>query len=166
MSRHPPRLACSKSTKAAKKAAVLSPRQSALNRSASHWLSRPLCCCARPKVAKTKLAALITSAEPSRLDAINWLGLNRDHWGIESGLHQRLDISHNDDRCRVRNDNAILVLGMMLRLSNSLFMQWRGYQRRPDHVTTTDFQSALSEDHHRPALRLALSKHPNLKGLS
>jgi hypothetical protein len=52
--------------------------------------------------------------------------MNRDVWGIESGLHQRLDVSHNDDRCRVRNDNAMLVLGMMLRLSNSLFMQWRG----------------------------------------
>ena len=89
---------------------------------------------------KDELVALITSIEPSRLDATNWLRLNRDYWGIESGLHQRLDISHNDDRCRVRNDNAMLVLGMMLRLSNSLFMQWRGYQRRPDHVTTTDFQ--------------------------
>jgi hypothetical protein len=41
-----------------------------------------------------------------------------------------------------------------------LFMQWRGYKRRPNHFTTTDFQSALSEDHHRPALRLALSKYP------
>ena len=114
---------------------------------------------------KDELVALITSAEPSRLNAINWLGLNRDHWGVES-LHQRLDISHNDDRCRVRNDNAMLVLGMMLRLSNSLFMQWRGYQRRPDHVTTTDFQSSLSEDQHRPALRLAVHKHPDLKRLS
>jgi hypothetical protein len=93
----------------------------------------------------------------------NWLRLNRDAWGIENGLHQRLDVSHNDDRCRVRNDNAMLVLGMMLRLSNSLFMQWSGYQRRPDQVTTTDFQSALSEDHHRPGLRLALSKYPYLK---
>ena len=91
---------------------------------------------------KDELVALITSLEPSRLDATNWLRLNRDHWGIES-MHQRLDISHNDDRCRVRNDNAMLVLGMMLRLSNSLFIQWSGYKRRPDHVTTTDFQSAL-----------------------
>ena len=113
--------------------------------------------------------ALITSLEPSRLDATNWLRLNRDHWGIESGLHQRLDISHNDDRCRVRNDNAMLVLGMMLRLSNSLFIQWSGYKRRPDHVTTTDFQSALSEDHYRPALRLSLeqtSQPQTLKRLS
>jgi hypothetical protein len=38
-----------------------------------------------------------------RLDATNWLRLNRDAWGIENGLHQRLDISHNDDRCQVRN---------------------------------------------------------------
>jgi hypothetical protein len=30
---------------------------------------------------KDELVALITSAEPSRLDAINWLGLNRDHLG-------------------------------------------------------------------------------------
>src|SRR6202007_2535660 len=166
MSRRPPRLACRKLIKAAKKAAVLSPRRSALNRSASHWLSKPLCCLRQTEGRKDELAALITSAEPSRLDAINRLGLNRDHWGIESGLHQRLDISHNDDRCRVRNDNAMLVLGMMLRLSNSLFMQWGGYTRSPDHVTTTDFQSALSEDHHRPALRLAVHKHPDLKRLS
>lgn len=115
---------------------------------------------------KEERVALSSSAEPSRLDAPHWMRLNREAWGMESGLHQRLDISHNDDRCRVRNDNAMSVLAMMLRLSNSLFMQWRGYQPRPDQVTTTDFQSALSEDHHRPALGLALSKHPNLKRLS
>jgi hypothetical protein len=40
----------------------------------------------------------------------------------ESGLHQRLDICRNDDRCRVRKDNSLLVLGMMLRLRNSLYM--------------------------------------------
>ena len=79
---------------------------------------------------KDELVALITSVEPWRLDATNWLRLNRDAWGIENGLHQRLDISHNDDRCRVRNDNAMLVLAMMLRLSNSLFMQWSSYKRR------------------------------------
>lgn len=35
------------------------------------------------------------------------------------------------------------------RSSNSLFMQCSGYRRRPDHFITTDFQSALSEDHHQ-----------------
>ena len=55
---------------------------------------------------------------------------------------------------------------MTLRLSNSPCMQWRADQRPPDHVTTTDFQSALPEDHHRPALRMALSEYSSLKELS
>jgi predicted transposase YbfD/YdcC len=115
---------------------------------------------------KDELVALITSAEPSRLNAQDWLRLNRQAWDIESGLHQRLDVSQNDDRCRVRNDNGLWVLGMMRRLSNSLFMEWRQLKRRPHHVTTTDFQSALSEEHHRPALRLVLSRRPRLECLS
>ena len=111
---------------------------------------------------KDELVALITSAAPAQLDAANWLRLNRDAWGIENGLHQRLDVSHNDDRCRIRNQNAMWVLAMMRRLSNSLFMHWRQRRRRPDHVTTTDFQSLLSEDHHRQGIRLVLAKSPRL----
>jgi hypothetical protein len=107
--------------------------------------------------------ALVTSAEPSRLGAQNWLRLNRQAWDIENGLHQRLDISYNDDRCRVRHDNAIWLLGMIRRISNSLFMEWRHHKRRPDHVTTTDFQSALTEDHLRAAFRLVLNKRPCLQ---
>jgi hypothetical protein len=109
-----------------------------------------------------ELVALVTSAPPSRLDVATWLRLNRQHWGIESSLHQRLDVSHNDDRCRVRNHNSMWVLAMMRRLSNSLFMHWRQRKRCPDHVTTTDFQSFLSEDHHRQAMRLVLAKSPRL----
>lgn len=115
---------------------------------------------------KDEEVALITSAEPSRLDALKWLRLNRQGWDIESGLHQRLDVSHNDDRCRVRNTNGMWVLGILRRLSISLFMEWRGHCRRPDQVTTTDFQAVLCEEHHRAALRLVLSKRPDLKRLS
>lgn len=115
---------------------------------------------------KDEEVALITSAEPSRLDASRWLNLNRRGWDIESGLHQRLDISYNDDRCRVRDRNGMWVLGILRRLCNSLFMEWRGHRQRPDHVTTTDFQAALCEDHYRSALRLVLSKRPNLRRLS
>jgi hypothetical protein len=106
------------------------------------------------------VVALITSAAPAQLYAPNWLRLNRDAWGIENGLLQRLDVSHNDDRCRVRNQNAMWVLAMMRRLSNSLFMNCRQRRRGPDHVTTTDFQSLLSEDHHCRAIRFVLAKSP------
>jgi hypothetical protein len=109
---------------------------------------------------------LITSAPLSLLPAKLWLGLNRGSWGIESGLHQRLDVSYNDDRCRVQSDNGLWILGMFRRLANSLFMEWSGQQRRPDHVTTTTFQTLMAENHRAAALRLVLNKQPSLKNLS
>ena len=115
---------------------------------------------------KDEEVALITSAPVSLLPAKLWLLLNRQGWGIESGLHQRLDVSYNDDRSRVQSDNALWVLGMFRRIANSLFMQWTAHQRRPDHLTTTDFQTLMAENHRVAALRLLLSKHPSLKNLS
>ncbi len=115
---------------------------------------------------KDEEVSLITSAPASLLPARLWLLLNRQGWGIESGLHQRLDVSYNDDRSRVQSDNALWVLGMFRRIANSLFMQWRAHQRRPDHVTTTDFQTLMAENHRAAALRFLLSKHPSLKNLS
>jgi predicted transposase YbfD/YdcC len=115
---------------------------------------------------KDEEVALITSASPQQLDAQTWLRLNRQGWGIESGLHQRLDVSYNDDRCRVQSDHGMLILGIYRRIANSLFMEWRQRQRRPDHVTTTDFQTLMAEEHRRKALRFVLAKRPSLKILS
>ncbi len=115
---------------------------------------------------KDEEVALITSAPVSLLPAALWLQLNRQAWGIENGLHQRLDVSYNDDRCRVQSDNGMRVLGMFRRLANSLFVGWSARQRRPDHVTTTDFQTRMAENQRTPALRFILSKRPSLKNLS
>ena len=86
--------------------------------------------------------------------------------GHESGLHQRLDISYNDDRCRVQSDNGLWVLGMFRRLANSLFVQWSTQQRRPERATTTSFQTLMAENHRAAAVRLVHSKRPSLKNLS
>ncbi len=110
--------------------------------------------------------ALITSLPPERLNASQWLQINRDGWGIESGLHQRLDVSYHDDRCRVQSDQGMLLLGIFRRFANSLFIHWRSQQPKPRHLTTTDFQSAMAENHRTPALRFVLSKRPTLKNLS
>jgi len=109
---------------------------------------------------KDELVSLVTSAEPEKLPAQKWLKLNRFAWGIENGTHQRLDVSHNDDRCRIRSSNGIWVMGMFRRLSNSLFMEWRSRQRKPQHPTTTDFQMLMAEDHRRRAVRTVLCKKP------
>jgi hypothetical protein len=109
---------------------------------------------------------LLTSAPPQKLDAQKWLQLNRSGFGgIENGLHQRLDVSHNDDRCRIRTAPGMFVMGAFRRMGNSLFMEWRSHQPHPQSLTTTDFQSAMSEDHCRRALRLVLVKQPTLKTL-
>jgi hypothetical protein len=51
-----------------------------------------------------------------QLDALGWIKLKRGYWIIESPLHHALDVSLDEDRSRVRNANASLVLGMFRRL--------------------------------------------------
>lgn len=115
---------------------------------------------------KEEEVALITSAPATLLPAKLWLQSNRGGWGIESGLHQRLDVSYNDDRCRVQSDNGIWVLGMFRRLAISLFVQWSSYQKRPDRLTTTQFQARMAANHRAAAVSLVLNKRPSLKHLS
>jgi len=111
---------------------------------------------------KDETVALVTSLTPEALNAQQWLCANRQSWGIENGLHQRLDVSLNDDRCRVRNANGLWVLGMFRRLANSLFMEWRNQQHNAKYKTTTDFQSAMGEDNLAKAIRFVTSKRPHL----
>ena len=115
---------------------------------------------------KDELVALVTSLAPNQLPALRWLQLNRDAWGIENGTHQRLDVSHNDDRCGIRGSNGIWIMGMFRRLSNSLFIEWRSAQRKPEHWTTTDFQTLMAEEHRRQAVRLVSVRRPNLRRAS
>jgi hypothetical protein len=110
--------------------------------------------------------ALVTSLPPEQLDAAQWLKDNRAAWGIESGLHQRLDVSHLDDQCRVRLPKSMRVIGMFRRFSNSLFMHWRGRQKKPQHKTTTDFFTALNAEHHRYAIRCIQARQPSFQTTS
>ena len=96
-----------------------------------------------------EIVALVTSLPPEKLDAAQWLADNRAAWGIENGLHLRLDVSHRDDQCRVRLPPSMRVMGLLRRFSHSLFMPWRGRQNKPQHKTTTDFFTAMNADHHR-----------------
>ncbi len=110
--------------------------------------------------------ALVTSLPPAALNAAQWLADNRAAWGIESGLHQRLDVSHRDDQCRVRKPKSMRVMGLFRRWSNSLFMHWRSRQRKPQHKTTTDFFSAMNAEHHRYAMRCLHARQPSFQTAS
>lgn len=97
----------------------------------------------------TETVYLISSLTLEELTALGWLKLKRGYWVIESRLHHALDVSLDEDRSRVRNANAALVLGMFRRLVVSIAQaaiqevqtqktRWsvRRYQQQFAHQTT------------------------------
>jgi hypothetical protein len=68
----------------------------------------------------TETNYLVASLTCDELDAAGWLGLKRGYWRIESQLNHALDISLDEDRSRVRNPNAALVLALFRRLTVSV----------------------------------------------
>lgn len=106
--------------------------------------------------------ARLTSRPPEQLDAARWLPLNRAHWGIENGLHARLAVSRRDDASRLRHPNAVWVHGMFARLANSLFLEWRAQQRKPQHKSTTAFAALMAADHARRVRFTVTARQPNL----
>lgn len=115
---------------------------------------------------RPETVALVTSLPAAELNATQWLKENRAAWGIENGLHLRLDVSHLDDLCRVREPQAMRVAGMLRRFSNSLFMHWRSRQKKPKHKTTTDFFTAMNAEHHRCAIRCIHARQPSFQPTS
>jgi hypothetical protein len=111
---------------------------------------------------KDETVGLITDLTAQELPPLHWLQANRQGWGIENGTHQRLDVSLNDDRWRVRSTNGIWILRMMRRLVISLFMEWRGRQAKPHFHSLTDFQAAIGEDNLAKALNFVTHQHPTL----
>ena len=55
----------------------------------------------------------ISSAGRLVADGARLLGLTREHWGIENGLHHTRDETFREDRCRVRRGNAPRVLASL-----------------------------------------------------
>jgi len=105
---------------------------------------------------------LITDLMPEQLPAERWLKTNRLAWGIENGTHQRLDVSLNEDRCRVRSTNGLWILGMLRRLVISLFMHWRARHPKPCYQSLTDFQAAMGEDNLAVAMAFVTHQRPKL----
>jgi hypothetical protein len=105
---------------------------------------------------KDEAVTLVTSLQPQQLPARLWLDYVRLAWDVE-GMHQRLDISHNDDRCRFRTAKSLWVMGMFRRISNSLFMEWRSHQPHPEYKMTTDFQTEMAAENLRWGLRFVKS---------
>ena len=69
----------------------------------------------------------------------------------------------NDDRCRVRSGNGLLVMGLFRRLVVSLYMHWRHQQPRPHQKSLTDFQTVMGEDNLAKAMAFVTNRRPKLR---
>lgn len=81
------------------------------------------------KDAKEEIDYLVTNRTASQLPPESFLNNDRDYWGVESGLHQRLDCSGFEDRLRVRHKGAVHILGLFARVGVALFVRWSPRQR-------------------------------------
>jgi len=64
---------------------------------------------------------LLTSCPATALPAGAFLQADRDYWGIETGLHLRLDVSAGEDRSRVRHRTSALNRVASARVREAVF---------------------------------------------
>jgi len=94
----------------------------------------------------------ITSLTAQEAGAKRLVEITRSHWGIESGLHYRRDVTLHEDRCRVRRGHAPHVLAVINNWILGMFARL-GYTSAP--VARRHFAAHLDE-----AVNLVL-KAPN-----
>jgi hypothetical protein len=105
---------------------------------------------------------LVTSRTRRELSLEQWLEENINHWGIETGLHGRLDVSRHDDICRLCNRKPLHLHAVFSRIANSLCCYWILKKTKPSNFTTTDFQAHMGEEHDRRTIALVTAKKPKL----
>jgi len=91
----------------------------------------------------------IASQELEELSAPQLLRDIRMYWDIEGRLHQRLDVSAKEDSSRVRNRNALQVLGMARRSMMGIYQTWQSARKNKRQSTLADFYDAMSAHNNR-----------------
>ncbi|MEI7535507.1 MAG: hypothetical protein WCK57_14160 [Verrucomicrobiae bacterium] len=96
----------------------------------------------------------VSTHKPDAAKADKLLAKIRDYWGIEGGLHQRLDVTAREDESRVRNRNSLLVLGMLRRTCMSIYDDWRRRRKNKRQSTLKDFHDKMSAFNQQLAFNL------------
>ena len=87
----------------------------------------------------------ISSREFEPQHALKLLHTVRAYWEIESGLHQRLDVTAREDASRVRNRNSLLVLGIVRRSMMGIYRDWQRGRANQRQSTLSDFYDAMNK---------------------
>jgi hypothetical protein len=104
---------------------------------------------------------LITSRPARALSAALMLDADRRYWGIETGLHLRLDVTAGEDRSRVRHPTSALNLAMIRRVVVSVAVHWIQHCRNQRQATLQGFFDFMTAKNSRKAFSLVTACHPS-----
>ncbi len=109
---------------------------------------------------------LISSRPADQMSAEQMLRQDRQYWGIETGLHLRLDVIAGEDRSRVRHRNTVMNLAVIRRAVVTLAIDWIGRQPNRRLATMSGFYDFMSAQNSKTAFKLVIaSKHVRLSKL-
>ena len=97
---------------------------------------------------------LICSRSAEELNLADMFAADRGHWGIETGLHLRLDVIAGEDRSRVRHRTAALNLAMFRRAVVSVAISWIRKCSNPRQATMSGFYDFMAAQQRRKAFSL------------
>jgi hypothetical protein len=125
------------------------------------------CVDSQPKPAEgIETEYLISSRSAAQMTAEQMLQQDRAYWGIETGLHLRLDVIAGEDRSRVRNRNAVMNLTAIRRAVVSIAIAWSRCQSNRRLATMSGFYDFMSAENSKMAFKLVTaSKHLRLSKL-
>lgn len=95
------------------------------------------------------------------MNAPQMLDSDRKYWGIENGLHQRLDVIAGEDRSRVQHRNAALNLAVIRRAVVSVAIHWIRRCSNPRHATMSGFFDSMAGENGKKALKLVTVCKPS-----
>ena len=109
----------------------------------------------RPRVKEEVETEWLISSRPLKeMSAEEMFVADRRYWGIENGLHLRLDVTAGEDLSRVRHPTAALNLAMIRRVTTSVAIHWIQRCRNKRHATLRGFYDAMAARNARKAFSL------------
>ena len=103
---------------------------------------------------------LITSRPLTQMNAEQMLRQDRQYWGIETGLHLRLDVIAGEDRSRVRHRNAVMNLAVIRRAVVSLAIDWIRRQPNRRLASMSGFYDFMAAKNSKRAFKLVTASKP------
>jgi predicted transposase YbfD/YdcC len=112
------------------------------------------------KIEEVETEWLLTSRSSDQFSLKEMAAADRRYWGIENGLHLRLDVSADEDRSRVRNPVAVLNLAMFRRATTSLAVHWIQHCSNKRMATLRGFYDDMGAKCARKAFSLVTACKP------